>query len=412
MKILVADDDALIRRLLSALLTKLGHEVETAEDGEAAWKTLESSTPPAMAILDWVMPKLSGIEVCKKLRSHSTRSRTYVLLLSAKADKQDVIAGLDSGADDYLPKPFDPMALMARLRVAQRIIVYQQDLQKHIADMETLLQRYNLLGEMFGKHGRNFDAGGSAEKADRESSLTKPPAATTALLTIEKINEMVIQGMTEVGLGSATAFALEAEPSPTTGTFTAWAPLILIREGLWVDLLLEADDASAVAMFESLLGRIPVSERELLDFLAETFNLLSTAMKTALTEQGCTVLAPVISRSIRTSALNVRFPAAAEITRHRFTRPETTFSLTVVRNLAPVLRKTLGQLHELDILAENLPSPSTKEVFLLNQGVVLNERYIEKLSSLARAENKDLRVPVIKSSRLAEFFCLGRIGGG
>src|SRR5688572_14849966 len=199
MKILVADDDALIRRLLSALLTKLGHEVETAEDGDAAWKVLENSNPPAIAILDWVMPGLSGIEVCKKLRSHPAKSRTYVLLLSAKAEKQDVIAGLDSGADDYLPKPFDPMALMARLRVAQRIIAYQQELQKHIGEMETLLQRYNLLGEMFGKHGRNSDAGGSAEKADRESSLTKPPAATTALLTIEKINEMVIRGMKEVG---------------------------------------------------------------------------------------------------------------------------------------------------------------------------------------------------------------------
>jgi hypothetical protein len=92
--------------------------------------------------------------------------------------------------------------------------------------------------------------------------------------------------------------------------------------------------------------------------------------------------------------------------------PETTLGLTVVRTLAPVLHKSLGQLYELDILAENLPSPSTTEVFLLNQGVVLNERYIEKLSSLAKAENKELRVPVIKSSRLAEFFCLGRIGGG
>jgi phosphoserine phosphatase RsbU/P len=412
MKILVADDDALIRRLLSALLTKLGHEVETAEDGDAAWKALENSNPPAMAILDWVMPGLSGIEVCKKLRSHPAKSRTYVLLLSAKAEKQDVIAGLDSGADDYLPKPFDPMALMARLRVAQRIIAYQQELQKHIGEMETLLQRYNLLGEMFGKHGRSGEAASSSDKSSGESASGPPHSVTTTLLAAERVSEMVVRSLAEVGLGGAKAFALEQKGSGTEATFTAWAPLVLVREGLWVDLLLEADDASAAAMFESLLGRIPVSERELLDFLAETFNLLSTAIKTSLTEQGSTVLAPVISRSIRTAALNVRLPTTAEVTHHRFSLPETTLGLTVVRTLAPVLRKSLGQLHELDILAENLPSPSTKEVFLLNQGVVLNERYIEKLSSLAKAENKDLRVPVIKSSRLAEFFCLGRIGGG
>src|SRR5262245_46546474 len=122
MKILVADDDALTRRLLLALLGKLGHEVEAVEDGNAARNALESATPPALAIVDWMMPGMNGIEVCKHVRAHPARTRTYVLLLSAKAEKQDVIAGLDAGADDYLVKPFDPMALLARLRVAQRII--------------------------------------------------------------------------------------------------------------------------------------------------------------------------------------------------------------------------------------------------------------------------------------------------
>jgi hypothetical protein len=176
--------------------------------------------------------------------------------------------------------------------------------------------------------------------------------------------------------------------------------------------MLEADDNSAVAMFESLLGRIPVSERELVDFLAETFNLLCTGIKSTLTEQGGTVLAPVISRATRASSVAVRPPARAEITRHQITLPEIQATLTVQRIPAPVTHKSLGQLHELDILAESLPSPSTTEVFLLNQGVVLNERYIEKLAALAKAENKVLSVPVIKPSRLAEFFCLGRIAAG
>src|SRR4026207_1387300 len=114
MKVLVADDDALIRRLLLALLPKLGHEVEVVEDGHAALKALESSAPPAMAILDWVMPGVNGVEVCKRLRAHPGKSRPYVLLLSAKAEKQEMIVGLDAGADDYLVKPFDPMALLAR----------------------------------------------------------------------------------------------------------------------------------------------------------------------------------------------------------------------------------------------------------------------------------------------------------
>ena len=120
MKVLVADDDALTRRLLIALLTKLGHEVDAVEDGHAALKALESPTPPAIALLDWMMSGINGPDACKHLRAHPGKSRPYVLLLSTKADKQDVIAGLDAGADDFLVKPFDPMALLARIRVAFR----------------------------------------------------------------------------------------------------------------------------------------------------------------------------------------------------------------------------------------------------------------------------------------------------
>jgi hypothetical protein len=175
--------------------------------------------------------------------------------------------------------------------------------------------------------------------------------------------------------------------------------------------MLDADDSSAVAKFESLLGRIPVSERELLDFLAETFNLLTSTIRTFLVAQGSTVFMPVISRSLRTSSFNVRAPAHAQVSRHRLTLPGISMIVSVVRQAAPTNSKSLGQLRELDVLAENLPSPSTKEVFLLNQGVVLNTRYIEKLVALAQEEKKDLQVPVISPSPLTEFFCLGRISG-
>lgn len=403
MKVLVADDDALIRRLLLALLAKLGHEVEVVEDGNAALKALEGSAPPAMAILDWVMPGVNGVEVCKRLRAHPGKSRPYVLLLSAKAEKQEMIAGLDAGADDYLVKPFDPMALLARLRVAQRNIAYQQELQQNIAAMEELLQRHNLLGEMFGKQGRSGEAAAPGQAA---------PSTTAPSIAPEQVNQMLARSLAEVGFPGAKVLTL-AEPAAATqgASFIAWAPLILIHEKLWIDLLLEADDTSAVAMFESLLGRIPVSERELVDFLAETFNLVCTGIKSALAEGGGTVLAPVISRATRASSVTVRPPTRAAISRHQVTLKDIAATLTVLRIPAPVMQKSLGQLHEMDILAESLPSPSTTEVFLLNQGVVLNERYIEKLVALAKAENKVLSVPVIQPSRLAEFFCLGRLAG-
>jgi len=413
MKILVADDDALIRRLLSALLNKLGHEVEVVEDGAAALKALSVDKPPDLAILDWLMPGINGSEICRKIRGQPSKSRTYLLLLSAKAERNDVIAGLDAGADDYLIKPFDPMALLARLRVAQRTIAYQQDLQHHIGEMEALLQRHNLLGELFGKQGLRNDATGKPTSVPRPPirSVAPPPVPNLAMLAPDNVNLLLVQALAEIGLTTAEAHSLDKNHKMPEAVFTAWAPLILLPEGLWVDLLLDADDSSAVAKFEALLGRIPVSERELLDFLAETFNLLCTAIKTSLSAHGSTVFLPVISRALRASSFNVRPPAHAQVSRHRLTLPGINMTISVVRQAATPVTKSLGQLRELDMLAENLPSPSTKEVFLLNRGVVLNSRYIEKLVALAQEEKKDLQVPVIPPSPLTEFFCLGRITG-
>ncbi len=408
MKVLVADDDALIRRLLMALLNKLGHEVEVAENGLVAWKALDTETPPALAILDWVMPGLDGVEICRKLRASPRKTRTYVLLLSAKAEKQEVIAGLDAGADDYLVKPFDPMSLLARLRVAQRIIAYQGELQQNIGEMEELLQRHNLLGEMFGKQSRLAEAsGGNAGRS--VSPNIAPDKRMPSVVSNERLSEIFAASFAAVGFGGAGVVTAETVTHAEGATFTAWAPLVFIKQGVWMDFLFEADDASAVAMFEFLLGRIPVSERELLDFLAETFNLICAAVKTALGESNLPALVPIISRSIRTDSLTVQPPASSSVTQHSVSLPDIRGSITVIRQLAPVLQKSLGSLHPFDILADNLPSPGDPKVSLLNQGVILSERYIEKLSAVARSAQVDIRVPVIPLSRLAEFFCLGRI---
>ncbi len=411
MKVLVADDDALIRRLLIALLNKLGHEVEQAEDGKSALKALDVPIPPSMAILDWVMPGMNGVDVCRKLRANPGKSRPYILLLSAKADKQDVISGLDAGADDYLVKPFDPMSLLARLRMAQRIISYQEDLQRHISGMELLLHRHNLLGEMYGKQHRQTDPAASASNRAGLDLLALPGQPVKELVPPERMAQLIAASIAEVGLGKASLTIADKPMEMEGDTFTAWAPLVLLNQGVWMDLLLEVNQHSAVAMFETLLGRIPVSERELLDFLAETFNLICTSIRTAFVAGGLPALTPIISRTTRTEFLNLRPPTFSVVSHHHIRLPQVLAGLTVVSQPAPVQRKSLGQLSSFDILSEHLPSPSAKEVFLLNQGVVLNERYIEKLASLAGPTAHNIRVPVVEPSRYAQFFCLGRVPG-
>jgi diguanylate cyclase (GGDEF)-like protein len=135
-KILIADDGAVSRSLLRSLLDEWGYEVTEARDGVAALKELQNPDAPKIAILDWMMPGLNGTDVVQKLREAKADSYTYVLLLTARTDKSDILAGLDSGADDYLTKPFDSQELRARLRVGERIINLQERLECALAASE------------------------------------------------------------------------------------------------------------------------------------------------------------------------------------------------------------------------------------------------------------------------------------
>lgn len=128
MRILIAEDDPVSRRLLEALLTKWGYEVIVTTDGMQAWEVLQQEDAPRLAILDWMMPELDGPEVCRKVRATESGTYTYLLLLTAKSQKDDVILGIGAGADDYVTKPFDASELHARLRAGRRIIDLQAEL--------------------------------------------------------------------------------------------------------------------------------------------------------------------------------------------------------------------------------------------------------------------------------------------
>jgi two-component system, cell cycle response regulator len=126
--VLIADDDPMFRRILQSWLEAWGYRVIVADDGAQAWSILKHEHPPELLILDWVMPEIDGTELCRRIRERQRSPYQYILLATAKDDKQDVVQGLEAGADDYLTKPFDRNELRARLRVGRRILTLQQDL--------------------------------------------------------------------------------------------------------------------------------------------------------------------------------------------------------------------------------------------------------------------------------------------
>jgi sigma-B regulation protein RsbU (phosphoserine phosphatase) len=138
-RILIAEDDAVSRRLLEASLPRWGYEVVTTGDGQAAWEALQRPDAPRLALLDWMMPHLPGPEVCRRVRAVATAERPYLILLTGRGEKADVVAGLDSGADDYLTKPFDREELRARLQAGRRLIELQRSLAERVRELEQAL---------------------------------------------------------------------------------------------------------------------------------------------------------------------------------------------------------------------------------------------------------------------------------
>jgi DNA-binding response OmpR family regulator len=145
MRALIADDDRTTTTMLARTLDRWGFEVSVAHDGGAAWEALASPTPPALAIVDWIMPGADGPELCRRLREDPTRAPVYVILLTARTSRRDVVAGLDAGADDYLTKPFDHDELRARVQVGRRVVALQQRLSERVAELQDVLSNMKQL---------------------------------------------------------------------------------------------------------------------------------------------------------------------------------------------------------------------------------------------------------------------------
>ncbi len=128
MKVLIAEDDMVSRRLLEAMLARWGYDVVITRDGTEAWQVLQGPDAPPLAILDWMMPGIDGVEVCRLVRQRVQEPYIYLLLLTTKGHRENIIEGLDAGADDYLTKPFDPHELQVRLRTGKRIVTLQAEL--------------------------------------------------------------------------------------------------------------------------------------------------------------------------------------------------------------------------------------------------------------------------------------------
>jgi len=145
LKLLIAEDNGTARSALANLATSWGYEVVAAEDGYAAWNLLQQPEPPSLLLLDWNMPRLDGVELCRQVRAVPRLAVCYIILLTGRSAEEDLVAGLEAGADEYLAKPVNYLELRARLHAGRRVVELQQNLTHKIAELQDALSQVKTL---------------------------------------------------------------------------------------------------------------------------------------------------------------------------------------------------------------------------------------------------------------------------
>jgi phosphoserine phosphatase RsbU/P len=145
LRVFVADDDPVTLQILQRALERWGYEVFVGKDGNEAWQALTAPRAPQLVLLDWMMPGVDGLTVCRRLRALTQGRAMYLILVTARTDRVDVVAGLEAGANDYVAKPFHQPELRARLAVGVRVLELQNNLADRVRELETVLKQVKQL---------------------------------------------------------------------------------------------------------------------------------------------------------------------------------------------------------------------------------------------------------------------------
>lgn len=359
MQILIADDDPVGRTFLTRILTKWGYDVTAVADGNAAWSAIEREDPPRLLILDWMMPGLSGVEICSRVRANPDWPYFYIILLTGRRDVTDIIQGLEAGADTYLGKPVGPPELRVRLKTAERVFALESRLEHRIEELHEQLQRL----------------GGAAAPLDS-------PGQTGPLASAPGILKEVLKGL------GAEASAIVAGARDEV-VFHARSAIILRKTETWVDLEMHIGRKAAEAIYNGLVGEAPRCDADLLDALAEVLNMCQGALKLALEDEGLEPMTPVLP-----SAAMATTPAGL-----------TSFCVcdaiyfTLPQRPARIAMRLIADLQPRDILADPIRDPDNDQIVFLSRGIALNDRYIERIADLVSSGRiKVASIPVIAAA--------------
>lgn len=406
MNILVAEDDEDSARLLKRILQDAGYDVIMARDGNQAWKVLQRADAPKLAVLDWMMPGMSGIDICKRLREKHEDVRTYVVLVTAKGKKRDVIKGLDSGADDFVTKPVDKGELLARLRVAGRTLDLQKQFVQVIERQQSLLQRHNLLRQQVWKPGRSTQNGKVTSDDSDVADLSRPCSHSAApeLRPLAEMDQFLVNILNEIGFPMTASMASSISLADQDFDFTSWCALIIKSKGIWFDFKMETSRITAGEVFHSLSGATAKSDTDLVDTMSELANMYVDNLKIVLQQQNLDTLKPYVAKAMYTREVPARFPLGIGHEQHILSGAGRTIRFTAIQYPAQAVKKAMNKGCALDVLAEPIYQSAGEDLLLLSEGTALDYQYIQKLHDFLGDKRQQCQISVLEPSPLTLIF--------
>jgi len=423
MKILVVDDDPVARKVLHAFLTQSNYDVDVVEDAEQGLEAMQEEDAPPIAIIDWQMPGMNGLELCAALRELALPLQPYLFILHSKKDKNDIAQALDAGADDYLTKPFNMVETCARLRVAERSIGRQQALLEEIENLRS---------------GRSEEPATPVSNADPESVTPLPFEAGEASATVSPFAETKAPELPPLFVAEETTppppFQLESlyldaivtetlskaglmnmvvrTPFPAAmPDYVAWYGLLLTKEELWLDLLLEADEASITKLFRLAKRREDFLPVELANFCAILVRSIGGEIGKILSARGGEVLEPFAPSTTENHAGRLSNRVQGASTRLHYEVDQATLTLAILPHASPRQSLRVDQLHAHDVLANHYPPAAAEGHAPFGKGLALDGPVLGKIKEVAHDTPGNPPIAFHRPSALAVYFNHYRAAG-
>ncbi|MDP1830235.1 MAG: response regulator [Archangium sp.] len=376
MKVLVADDSQTQRKLLTGLLKGMDVEAVEASSGAEALDHLLRADGPSIALIDWEMPNLSGVEVCRKVREATLEIRPHLLLVTGRSERADVVEALEAGADDFLTKPPHPAELQARVQVGMRNVQLQRELQVRINELKSTLRRLDVVGGLAAQS--NQKVAGAA----RQGTLRPQLEALDAVRALPERFAAVLEN-------------LEA-PEQAAPAAELWAHLALAlpAQAAWLDVTLEVSRALATSAVKKLSNSVPTTDQALLDCVSDVMTLVLRGFQQQLETLGIEVLKPLSARGFVGSL-------AMPVSEHRLRLVHRGWTLQLIETPTEVSATRFAELSPGTMLVSSLTPPNMPGVEVLAKGTVLRPSYLTRAGSFFRGDAAATEVPVMSASGFA-----------